>query len=415
MPALLRWASAAGDVGLAVAYGNSSSVTDGSVTQGYRDAVMDAEMTGQGRGAVCTTVDEPYLPWDGEKASTGRDENGVLRCGVCGQKQSSELKLKKHMKTLHDNEQRKRSIRLSQERGGKLQLAKDLKQSRKYLSVVEGLVWVNSTPRLKSQSKHSRINDAPTGGTDSATPPHAPVALNRRVAAALKGTVIKTSLVPNVDAAIVRAGKHWIATLPSRKRAKASRPNFVPEATATTRDLGQGGDGEGGSESTDNIESPEHSEDNGELSMVAAQPTAPGAARRASSHRDPRGCMIIVSSDSDFTGLLQAARDAQVVGVVLMLAGKRSKLGAASDVVLTSPGPAPSQPTGKKTNAGPVLFAGSDPSENTDSDSATIMTPHHPSDTLQQLRATARTIFGCRFLNTRKIHHKRSPRARASR
>jgi hypothetical protein len=88
---------------------------------------------------------------------TGYDENGVLRCGVCGAKIKLTKKdrargwdeydkLNKHMKGLHDNEQRKRKLRVNQlSAKKKRKLAKSpeasklIKRIRKYDAAQVGL------------------------------------------------------------------------------------------------------------------------------------------------------------------------------------------------------------------------------------------------------------------------------------
>ena len=80
---------------------------------------------------------QEFMPWDGEVAQTGVDNDGILRCGVCGAKMkltkkskasgvTAEEKLRKHMKTLHDGEQAKR-----RNRPGKLK-EKEQEKYRKY-------------------------------------------------------------------------------------------------------------------------------------------------------------------------------------------------------------------------------------------------------------------------------------------
>lgn len=94
-----------------------------------------------------------WMEWDGQKAQTGHDQDGVLRCGICGsrmqvtkkdkQKGLTEYdKLHRHMKMLHDKEQEKRKNRskhLKQQKKKKKLPQKEREKFQKYKSAQVGL------------------------------------------------------------------------------------------------------------------------------------------------------------------------------------------------------------------------------------------------------------------------------------
>ena len=114
-------------------------------------------------------LDQEFIPWGGIEnndsneddddddidndydkvvAQSGYDENGILRCGICGKRMSltkkdkrkgwdEQTKLKFHMKDLHDNEQRKRNIKRGKK--NKKLNEKEMIKSKKYLAAQVGL------------------------------------------------------------------------------------------------------------------------------------------------------------------------------------------------------------------------------------------------------------------------------------
>lgn len=92
--------------------------------------------------------------WGMPMVQTGRDDKGILRCGVCGAKMKltkkdrakgwdEQDKLDKHMRMLHDREQAKRKTRLkhtkSKKKQKKLLEGKLGEQSKKYVAAQVGL------------------------------------------------------------------------------------------------------------------------------------------------------------------------------------------------------------------------------------------------------------------------------------
>ena len=89
-----------------------------------------------------------YGAWDGNSAETGYDETGILRCAVCGGKiqltkkdrskgLSEEDKLKRHMKSLHAREQKKR---LTKRKSGRKLPEKELERLKKFKSAAVGVM-----------------------------------------------------------------------------------------------------------------------------------------------------------------------------------------------------------------------------------------------------------------------------------
>lgn len=191
--------------------------------------------------------EQDYVAWDGSSAQTGYDSNDILRCGVCGarmtvtKKQAKagmtpEQKLKKHMRMLHDREQRKRQTR------GKLK-GKQLEKSRKYIAAQVGV-------RTGARAGRNDLFEV------------------------LREQGVQCKPEDDVDSALLRAAREWMAALPS--------------------------------------------------------PAESGAGR------ETRGCLMVVSEDADFAPLLLEARKQHVLAVSVTPKSLRqtAKLASAADVLL---------------------------------------------------------------------------------
>ena len=192
--------------------------------------------------------EQEYAGWDGSSAQTGYDPKGLLRCGVCGAKMTvtkkqakagmaPEKKLAKHMRELHDREQNKRN-----NRRGKLK-GKMLEKSRKY---VASQVGFRSGPRA--------------GRNDLFT--------------VLREQGVRCKPADNVDSALIRAARVWMAALPLPVESDAGL--------------------------------------------------------------ETRGCLMVVSEDADFAPLLREARQQHVLAVSVTPDSlqQTSRLAAAADIVL---------------------------------------------------------------------------------
>ena len=162
--------SAAGTLSTVAAFANSATLRWASPDERVRRATM---------------LDDAV--WDAASGSTGRDSDGVLRCGVCSAKMKDEHKLRKHMK-LHSREQSKRVLR-SQRKPVK---GNERKKLHKYTAAQVGV------------HRHKRRNDLFT---------------------VLREEGVSCSHADDVDAALARAAKQWISEL----------PNITPRAAGDAR------------------------------------------------------------------------------------------------------------------------------------------------------------------------------------
>ena len=156
------------------AFGNLSTRTYRSHEEKGRDylsmSLSEQDDWWDGEDESHYLFEQDYIPWtgwdaeDGGVAQSGLDENGVLRCGICGAKMKLTKKkqaeyrrrgiddeqemlvaqLEEHM-DLHTREQRKRNARMSQggkggkrKRGRKALSKKEQERYDKYESVVGG-------------------------------------------------------------------------------------------------------------------------------------------------------------------------------------------------------------------------------------------------------------------------------------
>jgi hypothetical protein len=118
--------------------------------------------------------EQEYIEWDNETqlAQTGYDNDGILRCGVCGSKMklnkkdkargsTMEEKLDKHMRMLHDREQEKRTNRLKQLKGKKKRqrfMGENKVKYEKYKAAQVGL-FRNPATRSKKPNIKRKTND----------------------------------------------------------------------------------------------------------------------------------------------------------------------------------------------------------------------------------------------------------------
>jgi hypothetical protein len=368
---------------------------------------------------------------------------------VCGSKHASLEKLQSHMRMLHDREQRKRGMRLAhkQKSAGRkndenktkriqqIESSKDWVQHKKYRSVVDGLVWVDGN-RAQEQQQLADVDGKREDLDVGAQAPHAPMALNRRVAAALKSSsVIETIIAPDVDAAIMRAAKAWMAELPLLHKphegsmvssdadgllAAKDNNNATASNAREISDVNDGRDGGGGSGSGgdgvsaagggsggdgvgDADDVPEDLDGDGAAVRTIATDSARAtiaatrlAKKVAARDSPPRGCLVVVSSDNDFAPLLTRASKSGVVAVVFMLGSKKCKLGNSADVVLSNPGVAPQPKAKRKTGA--VASGDKSVDDSVGTGSGDVET--------YALSARARTEFGRRFMAARGMPFK---------
>jgi hypothetical protein len=133
----------------------------------------------------------------GAMVQTGYDEEGILRCGVCGAKMkltkkdrargwSEHDKLNKHMKMLHDREQKKRQNRLTQLKGGKK--GKVTQKAQRFLQGKEG-------------QRMQKYKAAQVGLNRGHKNDWFPI---------LKEESVQTFSCDDVDATLIKAARKWV-------------------------------------------------------------------------------------------------------------------------------------------------------------------------------------------------------------
>ena len=111
--------------------------------------------------------DSSLMLFPGAMVQTGYDEEGFLRCGICGAKMKLSKKdlmkgldvhgkLEKHMRSLHDREQAKRVNLMKSSRKKKKLSEKEMKKFSKYKAAQVGLDrrYINASGKIAKQRKN---------------------------------------------------------------------------------------------------------------------------------------------------------------------------------------------------------------------------------------------------------------------
>lgn len=156
--------------------------------------ISDEDLKKQAYIAHDAKDDEVDFP--GAIVQTGYDEDGVLRCGVCGQRMkltkkdrakglTERKKLSKHMKSLHDREQQKRQTRLKQ-----------MKSPKKKKKVIEGKIG----DQMKKY-KAAQVGISRKGGGEQKS---------NFLFQVLKEEGVKVRSSDDVDEQLIRTATTWI-------------------------------------------------------------------------------------------------------------------------------------------------------------------------------------------------------------
>jgi hypothetical protein len=255
--------------------------------------------------------EQEYKLWDGTSDQTGFDDEGVLRCGVCGArmqlnkkdraaKRTVEQKLDKHMRELHDREQRKRLDRLrSTSRAGKAVLLKRQSKFAERLCKYEAATVEATTVVAQSVAMHyRRRNDQ---------------------AQVLRELGVRCAHADDVDARLSQSARKWMAA-EQLQQPGGLRP----------RARGRGARSQGHDADADAVRA-WMNEDGGDA--AASQPAPRATAERGD-------CLVVVSEDSDFAGLLRMARKEGFVAITAARPGSLTQTRAlreVADVVLLAP------------------------------------------------------------------------------